>query len=145
MYDGIIVGGGPAGMMAAITAATYGKRIALIEQNPELGRKMRLTGGGRCNITNNKTVHDFIDHLPTRNGRFLYHALQVFGPRQIMDYFTSRGVPLKVEDHDRVFPVSNRSLDLIMALERDLKSHRVDLFSRDSCRIHFQYRLNQDD
>ncbi|HEY8436074.1 MAG TPA: NAD(P)/FAD-dependent oxidoreductase [Haloplasmataceae bacterium] len=128
MYDGIIVGGGPAGMMAAITAATYGKRIALIEQNPELGRKMRLTGGGRCNITNNKTVHDFIDHLPTRNGRFLYHALQVFGPRQIMDYFTSRGVPLKVEDHDRVFPVSNRSLDLIMALERDLKSRRVDLF-----------------
>ena len=127
MYDCIVIGAGPSGMMAAATASKFNKRIAIIDQNPQLGRKMRLSGGGRCNITNNKGIQEFINHLPNKNGRFLYHALYTFGPKQIMDYFTNRGVSLKIEDHNRVFPESNRSLDFIMALERELKTNQVEI------------------
>ena len=125
MFDCIVIGAGPSGMMAALVASSYGKTVLLIDQNPTLGRKMRLSGGGRCNITNNKDIEAFIRSLPNKNGRFLYNALHQFGPRQIIDFFTERGVPLKVEDHDRVFPKSDRSSDFIERLENELVRHQV--------------------
>lgn len=127
MYDAIIVGGGPSGVMAAITAAEKRKKVLLLDKNDAIGKKMRISGGGRCNITNRKDVETFIKSLPIRNGRFLYHALYQFGPEEIYRYFTERGVPLKVEDNDRVFPVSDRSMDFIGALSVELNQKKVDL------------------
>jgi len=84
MYDIIVVGGGPSGMMAAITAAKNGKKILLIEKNKELGKKLLVTGGGRCNITNLKTTTEFMAHV---NNRFLYKSLSRFGPNEIFRVF----------------------------------------------------------
>ncbi|MBQ9993132.1 MAG: NAD(P)/FAD-dependent oxidoreductase [Clostridia bacterium] len=111
----IVLGAGPAGMMAAATAAMYGAPVTVIEKNKRQGRKLMITGKGRCNITNNCDVNKLIENTAT-NPRFLYSAFSQFSPRDTMDFFESRGVPLKTERGDRVFPQSDKAADINDAL-----------------------------
>ncbi len=113
--DVIVVGGGAAGCMAALAAAEQGAAVTLLERNPKLGRKLYITGKGRCNLTNHATVQTCIANTP-RNGRFLTAALTRFPPEAVMEYFEALGVPLKTERGNRVFPQSDRSADVIDAL-----------------------------
>ncbi|MGI5893782.1 MAG: NAD(P)/FAD-dependent oxidoreductase [Candidatus Merdivicinus sp.] len=118
--DLIIVGGGPAGMMAAITAASVGKSVLLLERNERLGRKLLITGKGRCNITNNCDRDTLMANIP-RNSRFLYSAFARFSPADTIDFFESRGLPLKTERGNRVFPESDKAADVARILENGLK------------------------
>lgn len=93
-YDGIVIGGGPAGMFAAIAAARQGSRVLLLEKNDRLGKKLLITGKGRCNVTNCCSAREVLEHTP-RNGRFLYSAMEAFPPERTMDFFESRGCHLK--------------------------------------------------
>lgn len=127
MFDVIVIGGGPAGMMAAIMASSTGKKVLLCERNAILGKKMLISGGGRCNITNYKSVNEFISALPAKNGRFLYTSLTQFGPAEIYDFFTTNGIPLKIENQQRVFPVSDRAQDFVTCLSRLLAKHHVQV------------------
>lgn len=115
-FDCIIVGGGAAGMMAAVTAAERGKSVLLTEKNDRLGRKLAITGKGRCNVTNNCTDEEFFANIPT-GGKFLYSAYSGFSCHDTMEFFESRGVPLKTERGNRVFPVSDRAGDIVAVLE----------------------------
>ncbi|MDD2221144.1 MAG: NAD(P)/FAD-dependent oxidoreductase, partial [Clostridia bacterium] len=101
----IVIGGGPAGMMAAIAAAQAGAEVALWERNSSLGNKLAITGKGRCNITNNCSPSELINNIPN-NGMFLYGAFSRFNSADTIDFFTSLGVKLKTERGRRVFPVS---------------------------------------
>ena len=124
--DLIVVGGGAAGMMAAGRAAELGLSVCLVEKNERLGRKLAITGKGRCNITNNCTVQELVASVPS-NGRFLYGAVSAFTPQDTMAFFESLGVPVKTERGNRVFPVSDRALDVAQALEGWLR--------RNGCRV----------
>ncbi|MGT2961328.1 BaiN/RdsA family NAD(P)/FAD-dependent oxidoreductase [Streptococcus caballi] len=115
-YDTIIIGGGPAGMMAAISSSFYGQKTLLIEKNKHLGKKLAGTGGGRCNVTNNGTLDDLLAGIPG-NGRFLYSVFSQFDNHDIIHFFEENGVALKVEDHGRVFPTTDKSRTIIGALE----------------------------
>ena len=108
----LIVGGGAAGCIAAGTAARNGHTVTVIERNPRPARKVMITGKGRCNVTNNCTVDAFIAHVP-ENGRFLYSALTAFTPQDMMALLEDAGVPLKTERGDRVFPVSDKAVDVV--------------------------------
>ena len=114
-YDIIVIGGGPAGMMAAGTAAERGAKVALIEKNRQSGKKLLITGKGRCNVTNDCTRDAFFANIPV-NPKFLFSAFWRFSNRDVMDFFESRGVPLKVERGNRVFPVSDKAADVNNAL-----------------------------
>ena len=120
MTDCIIIGGGAAGLMAAVTAADYGKTVILFEKNSRVGRKLLITGKGRCNVTNNCTKEDFFDNIPC-NGRFLYSSYAAFESSDTMAFFESLGVPLKTERGNRVFPVSDRAEDIVIAFERAVR------------------------
>jgi predicted Rossmann fold flavoprotein len=126
MYDVIVIGAGPAGLMASITAASRNKKVLLIDKNDHIGRKLEITGGGRCNLTNLKPVESFIKQIPV-NSKTLYSTLTNFGPKEIVEYFSKLGVKLKVEDDDRVFPVSNKSATIIEALYNELIKYKVKL------------------
>lgn len=115
-----VIGGGPAGMTAAYFAAAGGAKVTLYEPNPMLGKKMRITGKGRCNVTNNCTPEEFLKNV-TRNHRFLYSAIYRFTPADAMEFFESAGVPLKTERGRRVFPVSDSAKDATEALVRKVK------------------------
>ncbi|MDR2975888.1 MAG: NAD(P)/FAD-dependent oxidoreductase [Streptococcaceae bacterium] len=114
-YDVIVVGAGPSGMMAAISAAESRKKVLLLDKNEQLGRKLLLTGGGRCNVTNSGSVEEILANVPG-NGRFLFSAFAQFDNRDIMAFFEKYGVALKEEDHGRIFPVSNKSRTIVEAL-----------------------------
>ena len=118
-YQTIVIGGGPAGMMATIASASYGQSTLLIEKNKKLGKKLAGTGGGRCNVTNNGSLDDLMDGIPG-NGRFLYSVFSQFDNQDIIQFFTDNGVKLKVEDHGRVFPTSDQSRTIIQALENKI-------------------------
>ena len=118
----LVIGGGPAGMMAAYTAANNGHQVLLLEQNEKLGKKLFITGKGRCNLTNAGDRDSFFQNVP-RNGRFLYSAYQGCTPQDVMDLIQGAGTPLKVERGNRVFPVSDKSSDIIRAWEKLL--HRA--------------------
>ena len=118
-YHTIVIGGGPAGMMATIASASYGQATLLIEKNKKLGKKLAGTGGGRCNVTNNGTLDDLMAGIPG-NGRFLYSVFSQFDNHDIIQFFTDNGVKLKVEDHGRVFPASDQSRTIIQALENKI-------------------------
>lgn len=122
----VVIGGGAAGMMAAISAAERGGAVTLLEPNERLGKKLNITGKGRCNVTNNAFVEELLANVP-RNGKFLYSAFSRFDGRDTMAFFESLGVPLKTERGNRVFPVSDRAFDISAALERRLKSLGVTL------------------
>ncbi|MBO5130173.1 MAG: NAD(P)/FAD-dependent oxidoreductase [Oscillospiraceae bacterium] len=119
-YDGIIIGGGPAGMFAAITAAAGGKKVLLLERNDRLGKKLLITGKGRCNVTNDCDSAEILQNIP-RNGRFLYSAMTAFPPRRIMDFFNSHGCALKTERGNRVFPVTDKSYSVLDALKNEMR------------------------
>lgn len=126
MYDVIVIGAGPAGMMASITSAANNNKVLLIEKNASVGKKLALTGGTRCNLTNLKSINDFIKEIPVNN-KMLYSTLNKFGPQDIYDYFNKLGVSLKVEDNDRVFPVDNKATTVIEALYQELIKYKVDI------------------
>ena len=124
--DVMVIGGGAAGCMAAITAAEQGRRVLLLERNPKLGRKLYITGKGRCNLTNRCAPEEVLRHTP-RNGKFLYSVMSAFPPEAVMAFFEEMGVPLKTERGDRVFPVSDRAADVVDALLRRLRKERVTI------------------
>ena len=119
-YDVIVIGGGPAGMFAAITAAKQGKSVLLLERNDRLGKKLLITGKGRCNVTNNCTDQEILQNVP-RNGRFLYSAMTAFPPKSIMEFFENAGCPLKTERGNRVFPVSDKSQAILECLTKEMR------------------------
>ena len=121
-YDLIVIGGGPAGMYAAITAASCGGKVLLLEANDRLGKKLLITGKGRCNVTNNCTVQEVLQNIP-RNGRFLYSVLESCPPSQVMDFFENHGCALKTERGNRVFPVSDKSASVLACLHNEM--HRL--------------------
>ena len=122
----VVVGGGAAGMMAAIFAAEQGAEVTLLEPNERLGKKLNITGKGRCNVTNNADIETLMANTP-KNGKFLYSAFSKFDGRDAMAFFEKIGVPLKTERGNRVFPVSDRAFDVSGALERKLKVLKVAL------------------
>ena len=119
-----VIGGGPAGMMAAITAAEGGASVTLLEPNERLGKKLNITGKGRCNVTNDAPLEGLLANIP-RNGKFLYSAFTRWGSRDTVAFFEHLGVPLKVERGNRVFPVSDRAFDISAALEQRMRSLHV--------------------
>ncbi len=123
-YDGVVIGGGPAGMLAAIVAADRGENVLLIEKNDRLGKKLLITGKGRCNVTNHCTADEVLRNIP-RNGRFLYSAMEAFAPDAVMRFFENAGCALKVERGNRVFPVSDKSVSVLNALDRELTRSAV--------------------
>ena len=120
-YDVVVVGGGPAGMFAAITAAGQGRKVLLLERNDRLGKKLLITGKGRCNVTNDCDSAEILQNIP-RNGRFLYSAMTEFPPKRIMEFLESAGCELKTERGNRVFPVSDRSQSVLDALQGKMRS-----------------------
>jgi len=122
----VVAGGGAAGMMAAITAARAGADVLLLEPNEKVGRKLYITGKGRCNVTNNCGPQELMASIP-RNGKFLYSAFNRFGPADIMAFFEGLGVPLKTERGNRVFPVSDRAADIVDALFFELRRLGVEV------------------
>ncbi len=122
--DVIVIGGGAAGMFSACLLAKAGKRVIIIEPNRKLGRKLRITGKGRCNLTNNSSNDNIIKNI-VRNPKFMYSALSGFSSADVMDWFETRGVKLKTERGARVFPVSDNANDIADAMEKELRRYRA--------------------
>ena len=120
IFDGIVIGGGAAGMFAAVQAARKGSRVLLLERNDRLGKKLLITGKGRCNVTNHCSAEEVLRNIP-RNGRFLFSALDQCDPSGVMAFFEELGCPLKTERGNRVFPVSDRSQSILDALKKALR------------------------
>ena len=123
-YDGIVIGGGPAGMLAAITAAKNGQKVLLLEKNDRLGKKLLITGKGRCNVTNHCSGQEVLQNTP-RNGRFLYSAMEAYPPERIMIFLEENGCLLKTERGNRVFPVTDKSSSVLDCLKQQLRSAGV--------------------
>ncbi|GGE17872.1 hypothetical protein GCM10011571_19580 [Marinithermofilum abyssi] len=125
-YDVIVVGGGPSGLMASAAAGLHGARVLLLDKGNRLGRKLAISGGGRCNVTNNKEPEEVIRHIPG-NGRFLYSPFSVFNNRDIIRFFEELGVPLKEEDNGRMFPVSDKAQAVVDALIWKVREEGVEI------------------
>ena len=123
-YDVIVIGGGPAGMFAAITAARQGKKVLLLERNDRLGKKLLITGKGRCNVTNDCTQQEVLQNTP-RNGRFLYSTMTAFPPEKTKEFFEAGGCALKTERGNRVFPITDRSQSVLDCLQKELRRLHV--------------------
>ena len=130
----LVVGGGAAGMMAAITSARQGAAVTLIERNEKMGRKLYITGKGRCNVTNDCSPEQALSQIP-RGSQFLHSAMNQFPPEETKRFFQDLGVPLKTERGNRVFPVSDRSTDIIDALVRELRRRKVRVLLGRAVRI----------
>lgn len=126
MKKTIVIGGGPAGMTAALTAAKSGDSVTLLEKNEKLGKKLYITGKGRCNLTNDCDEYTFLDNV-VHNARFMYSAIAGFSHWDLMALIESQGCPLKVERGNRVFPVSDKSSDIIRAFGKALGAAQVDV------------------
>ncbi len=126
--DVIIIGGGAAGAMAAIHSARFGNKVIIFEPNGKIGKKLLITGKGRCNVTNNCSNEELIQNVP-RNARFLYSAFSQYSTEDVMNFFEWSGVPLKTERGNRVFPISDKSADIVSALENELRSGGVKIYS----------------
>lgn len=122
----LVIGGGAAGLMASITAARQGAEVALLERNEKVGRKLYITGKGRCNVTNDCTAQEVLQNLP-QGGKFLFSAMNRFPPEETKRFFTELGVPLKTERGNRVFPASDRAADIIDALFFEAKRRGVTI------------------
>lgn len=123
-YDVIVIGGGPAGMMAAGVAAKKSKSVLLLEKNDRLGRKLRITGKGRCNVTNIADAETFFENF-SKNEKFMYSSFYSFDNYAVMDFFETEGVPLKTERGGRVFPVSDKAADIVDAMINFVVSNGV--------------------
>ena len=123
-YDGIVIGGGAAGMFAAIIASQQGNKVLLLEANGRLGKKLLITGKGRCNVTNDCSADEVLRNIP-RNGRFLYSAMDAFPPEKTIRFFEENGCALKTERGNRVFPVSDKSSSVLECLQQALKNNGV--------------------
>lgn len=126
MYDVIIIGAGPSGLMASIAAAENGQKVLVLEKGKRPGNKLAISGGGRCNVTNRLPIEEIIKNIPG-NGRFLYGPFSVFNNEDIIEFFENLGVPLKEEDHGRMFPVSNKAQDVVNTLLNEMKKLHVNL------------------
>ena len=133
-FDVTIIGGGPAGMFAAITAAQRSKSVLLLERNDRLGKKLLITGKGRCNVTNDCDSSEILQNIP-RNGRFLYSAMTEFPPKRIMEFLENAGCDLKTERGNRVFPVSDRSQSVLEALQKEMRRLNVTVRTARAKRI----------
>ncbi len=122
--DVIVIGGGPAGMFAAITAAEQGMTVALFEANDRLGKKLLITGKGRCNVTNDCTAQEVLQNVP-RNGRLLFSAMENCPPKYVIDFFHNNGCALKTERGNRVFPVSDRSQSVLECLQNKMRQLKI--------------------
>ncbi len=129
MTDIIIIGGGASGCMSAVVSARLGKSVTVFEKNEKLGRKLRITGKGRCNLTNNSPVEEHMKNIPV-NARFMYSAFSNFDSGDCMSFFEELGVPLKTERGNRVFPVSDRADDIADALEKEMKNLGVKIIKK---------------
>ncbi|MFF2909548.1 NAD(P)/FAD-dependent oxidoreductase [Paenibacillus sp. NPDC057934] len=127
-YDVIVIGGGSSGLMASVAAAEHGASVLLVDKGSKLGRKLGISGGGRCNVTNIKENADLIAHIPG-NGRFLYSAFDHFNNRDIIAFFEGLGIPLKEEDNGRMFPVSDKASSVVSALISKVKSLGVQILT----------------
>ena len=125
-FDGIIIGGGPAGMLASIVATQQGNKVLLLERNERLGKKLLITGKGRCNVTNNCSAQEVLQNVP-RNGRFLFSAMENYPPASIMEFMESHGCALKVERGNRVFPVSDKSASVLESLRNVMHRSGVQI------------------
>jgi predicted Rossmann fold flavoprotein len=126
-FDVIVIGGGPSGLMAAIGAGEKGAKVLLVDKGDKLGRKLAISGGGRCNVTNRLPIEEIIKHLPG-NGKFLYSAFSIFSNEDIIRFFEKLGIALKEEDHGRMFPVSNKAQSVVDALLEQLEKLNVRVF-----------------
>ncbi|MBW7573451.1 BaiN/RdsA family NAD(P)/FAD-dependent oxidoreductase [Caproiciproducens faecalis] len=133
-YDALIIGGGAAGLIAAGTAASNGLRVCLLEKNARPGRKLMITGKGRCNITNSCDVQTFISSVPS-NGRFLYSAINQFTPQDTIRFFEDLGLPVKTERGNRVFPQSDKAVDVVDKLVGFVRSGGVNLITGEAKRL----------
>jgi predicted Rossmann fold flavoprotein len=129
-YDVIVIGGGTSGLMATIAAAKAGARVLLVDKGDKLGRKLGISGGGRCNVTNAKELDELIKMIPG-NGRFLYSALTQFGNTEIIQFFENLGIQLKEEDHGRMFPVTDKAKTVVDALIRQIEQLQVDIVTNE--------------
>ncbi|MDE6034957.1 MAG: NAD(P)/FAD-dependent oxidoreductase [Ruminococcus sp.] len=129
MTDIIIVGGGASGCFGAVQASRFGKSVLLFEPNEKLGRKLRITGKGRCNLTNNSDVQEHMKNIPVNN-RFMYSAFSAFDAYDTMKFFEESGVPLKTERGNRVFPVSDKADDIADCLAREMKKSGVKVIRK---------------
>ncbi len=136
--DHLCIGGGPAGIFAALTAAASGKRCVILEQNEHLGRKLRITGKGRCNLTNNCDRETLLHHIPG-NSKFLYSAFSRCMPQDIMAYFEQLGVPLKTERGNRVFPVSDRAEDIVQALKQAVRKTGIPVVHGKATHLYMEH------
>lgn len=134
-YPVIVIGGGAAGLMAAVTAAKLGRKVLILEKMPRPARKIMITGKGRCNLTNNTDQKGLIANV-CRNGNFLYSAFFGFGAEDTMDFFEKAGVPLKTERGNRVFPVSDKAVDIVDALVNSAKKAGVKILNKEVSEIH---------
>jgi predicted Rossmann fold flavoprotein len=125
-FDVVVIGGGPAGMMAAIAAATNGVDICLLERNSSLGQKLLLTGKGRCNLTTNKTVPQIVEAFG-QQGKFLYSALARFSNTDLIKFFNSRGVATKLERGGRIFPATDTAVSILNCLKKELSKLKVNV------------------
>lgn len=122
----IVIGGGPAGMMAAITASSKGDKVILLEKMSSLGRKLLITGKGRCNITSSLDMQKFIENTPT-NGKFLYSCYQNYTNKDIIDFLNEQGLQVKEERGNRIFPITDKSVDVLNCFIKKLKQQNVDI------------------
>ena len=139
-FDGIVIGGGAAGMMSAITAARSGSRVLLLDRNGRLGKKLLITGKGRCNVTNDCSAQEVLQNVP-RNGRFLYSAMTAFPPERAKAFFEENGCPLKTERGNRVFPQSDKAQSVLTSLERSMREAGVEI--RGERAVHILTRENR--
>ena len=127
LFDVAIIGGGPAGMMAGISAKNSGNKICILEKNSSLGKKLLLTGRGRCNLTTSKEIPEIINAFGPK-GKFLYGALTRFSNKDLINFFESRKVKTKIERGGRVFPESNKSITILKCLKNELKKRKISLY-----------------
>lgn len=125
-YDVVVIGGGPAGLMACVGALKQHGKVLLLEKGDRLGRKLVISGGGRCNVTNNREIDDLVKMIPG-NGKFMYGAFHQFGPKDIIRFFESLGIALKEEDHGRMFPVTDKATTVAEALIRFIREKGAEI------------------
>lgn len=132
--DVIIIGGGAAGALAGIYCGMWGKKTLIFEPNGKIGKKLAITGKGRCNVTNNCSNDELMKNIPV-NPRFLYSAFSQYSTEDVMNFFENAGVPLKTERGNRVFPQSDKASDIVSALERELKNNNVKIIKESVTRL----------